>query len=308
MKTIILIVFFLFSYSFTYSQAQIPNSSFEDWTEFNGYYELDNWFSLNVISTQYPQFGTLRSTDAYEGNYSLRLVSSPINAVDYNIFDTAAVAILGSLSLVDGPKEGNPYTDRPNYCTFYFKYFPSSLAPSIIDTAHFFIKLEKNGNNVGYAQWKYAGVEVNSWTKVTLNIIYYNNETPDSVYLSFTSSLNGFVKSTSDCDVHFLNAIGNELRVDKLELLYISSLSKEIEDLSEISFYPNPCKDELNLIFNSKQVEKLNYSIYDITGKRVKNDLVPGSIINTSNLNSGFYILELNKNGYVVRNKFIISK
>lgn len=308
MKNIIFFILFLFTYSFSFSQAQIPNSSFENWSEVNGCYELDNWYSLNIVSAQYPQMGTLRSTDAYDGNYSLRLVSSPVNMPDYNLYDTLANAVLGSLSLVDGPHDGDSYTDRPNYCSFYFKYYPSILAPEIIDTAYFFIKFVNQDNNVGYAHWFYAGTEVDNWTKVTLSIYYYNNLTPDSVYANFTSSLNGFVKSHfSMGNVHFLNAIGNELIVDKLELSNQVALPKEAESINEISIYPNPCKDDLNLIFNNNKPENLNYSIYDITGKRIKSDVVKDTKISTRELSSGFYILELSKNGYSVRQKFIVK-
>lgn len=307
MKNFIFFILFLFTYSFSFSQAQIPNSSFENWSEVNGCYELDNWYSFNILSTQYPQMGTLRSTDAYDGNYSLRLVSSPINIESYNLYDTLALAVLGSLSLVDGPMDGNIYTDRPNYCSFYFKYYPSTLASDIIDTAYFFIKFDKDTTNVGYAHWKYAGTEVNTWTKVTLSINYYNNLTPDSVYANFTSSLNGFVKSSREVEVHFLNAIGNELRVDKLELLNQVALPEEAENINEISIYPNPCKEYLNLIFNNNNPENLIYSIYNITGKRIKGDVVRDTKISTRDLSSGFYVLELTKNGYSVRQKFIIK-
>ncbi|MFV0599463.1 MAG: T9SS type A sorting domain-containing protein [Bacteroidales bacterium] len=307
MKNIIIFILGLFTYSFSFSQAQIPNSSFENWSEVNGCYELDNWYSLNIVSAQYPQMGTLRSNDAYDGNYSLRLVSSPVNMPDYNLYDTLANAVLGSLSLVDGPHDGDSYTDRPNYCSFYFKYYPSTLMPDIIDTAYFFIKFVNQDTNVGYAHWFYAGAEVDSWTKVTLSIHYFNNLTPDSVYANFTSSLNGFVKSDSIMTVHFLNAIGNELRVDKLELFNQVALPEEAEDINEISIYPNPCKDDLNLIFNNNKPENLNYSIYDITGKRIKSDFIKDTKISTRELSSGFYILELSKNGYSVREKFIVK-
>lgn len=160
--------------------------------------------------------GTLRGTDAYDGNYSLRLVSSPVNIPDYNLYDT--------------------------------------------------------------------------------------------VYANFTSSLNGFVKSHSSMgNVHFLNAIGNELRVDKLELFNQVALPEEAENINEISIYPNPCKDDLNLIFNNNKPENLNYSIYDIRGKRIKSDVVRETKISTRELSSGFYILELTNNGYSVREKFIVK-
>lgn len=108
-------------------------------------------------------------------------------------------------------------------------------------------------------------------------------------------------------NVHFLNAIGNELRVDKLELSNQVALQEEAESINEISIYPNPCKDDLNLIFNNNKPENLNYSIYDITGKRIKSDVVKGTKISTRELSSGFYILELSKNGYSVREKFIVK-
>ncbi|MDD4001698.1 MAG: T9SS type A sorting domain-containing protein [Bacteroidales bacterium] len=63
----------------------------------------------------------------------------------------------------------------------------------------------------------------------------------------------------------------------------------------------------MHLIFNNNKPGNLNYSIYDIRGKRIKSDVVRDTKISIGELSAGFYILELSKNGSSVRENFIVK-
>ncbi|WP_170265148.1 T9SS type A sorting domain-containing protein [Salibacter halophilus] len=64
-----------------------------------------------------------------------------------------------------------------------------------------------------------------------------------------------------------------------------------------VSIYPNPANDQLNLVFDDASIsEGMNYDLYSIVGRSVKNGVVnrTKTIIETSNLQSGVYILQVN--------------
>lgn len=77
------------------------------------------------------------------------------------------------------------------------------------------------------------------------------------------------------------------------------------------SFYPNPATDNITLNYSLEQSAKLNYSIYDLTGKLVQTESAnrfPGKQqqnIDISNLQAGTYLLNVNANGNLTTKRFI---
>lgn len=80
------------------------------------------------------------------------------------------------------------------------------------------------------------------------------------------------------------------------------------------SLYPNPAKDNLTAEFKSDMYGEVKITIYDVNGKQmmsVENSFVEGTnnfYLNTSQLIDGLYILEVESNGNVKRQRFMISK
>ena len=61
-----------------------------------------------------------------------------------------------------------------------------------------------------------------------------------------------------------------------------------------------------SLIFKSDIHEKINFSIYDLTGKLVFNDFaMPEETISLKNLNAGLFILKATQNGSGLVQKII---
>jgi len=75
-----------------------------------------------------------------------------------------------------------------------------------------------------------------------------------------------------------------------------------------VSIYPNPTTDILNIQTEENLPENTTAIVYDVTGKRVLNEPLQNSNlnnINVSNLNSGVYILQINGNRIDQTFKFI---
>ena len=79
---------------------------------------------------------------------------------------------------------------------------------------------------------------------------------------------------------------------------------KKNKEFTDISFYPNPVKDD---IYISNIQGACSYKIYDISGKTSNTEkLKTSKTISVSNLNAGIYFLEIiDKNHIKSVRKFI---
>ena len=116
--TIILIVLFVASIK---TNAQIPNSGFEDWDTYPNYLEPVDFLSPNSYATTsfYP---VTRSTDHYPsdiGNYSIRVENNMSIVPDIEGF--GLVLQNASYILLDGPAASFPIIGHPGSLTGYYK-------------------------------------------------------------------------------------------------------------------------------------------------------------------------------------------
>ena len=85
----------------------------------------------------------------------------------------------------------------------------------------------------------------------------------------------------------------NNFSIAGLKNLVFDQIITEVEELSsvskELSVYPNPCGDVLNI---SKKTNDTRYFIYDLNGSLIQSDKA-FSRINVSNLTTGVYFLKL---------------
>jgi hypothetical protein len=78
------------------------------------------------------------------------------------------------------------------------------------------------------------------------------------------------------------------------------------KDKIDLSFYPNPTQNELNLQSSTIDLSNnVKYFISDITGKTVKKGIITNKKINVQSLNSGVYLVNLNIEGKKQGFKFI---
>lgn len=82
------------------------------------------------------------------------------------------------------------------------------------------------------------------------------------------------------------------------------SVSTDQYTSNEITVYPNPAKDEINIL-NADEFNIIKF--YDITGREVKSIKNFNTRINISDLPSGLYVMELNSNTNRILKKIIVE-
>lgn len=84
--------------------------------------------------------------------------------------------------------------------------------------------------------------------------------------------------------------------------------SIETAEQTDFTVYPNPF--ETNLVIQTDSNDDFNYEIYSVDGRLIKNGMIQGDnqTINTSELKSGIYLLNLNNNNGVRSIQKIVKK
>jgi hypothetical protein len=89
----------------------------------------------------------------------------------------------------------------------------------------------------------------------------------------------------------------------------IAKNNKEFQN--NITSYPNPATNDINICFNTEKESEVKIEVYDLTGKRITT--IEKSISNIGfnevkvdiyGLNSGLYIYSININGFITTKKF----
>jgi hypothetical protein len=83
-----------------------------------------------------------------------------------------------------------------------------------------------------------------------------------------------------------------------------SALSVIDETLINVSIYPNPVANELQIKTTTDITNKIA-TVFDINGKRILNMKLKSNTINVSTLAGGVYFLRLESNGKIIKRKFI---
>lgn len=90
----------------------------------------------------------------------------------------------------------------------------------------------------------------------------------------------------------------------------------ELSIINDVSVFPNPTKELVQVVFNSKNAGKLVYSIKDINGRLVMNNDFVAHVgknvfqidLNKNKLSNGVYFIELLMNDQLTTQKLIISE
>jgi hypothetical protein len=82
------------------------------------------------------------------------------------------------------------------------------------------------------------------------------------------------------------------------------TLSITDENLADVSIYPNPVEDQLQIITSADVTNKIA-TVFDINGKRIINVKLNTNSLDVSNLQSGVYFLRLESEGKSIKRKFI---
>ncbi|MBP6665428.1 MAG: PCMD domain-containing protein, partial [Chitinophagales bacterium] len=124
MKKVLLILCYFFAQTFVSAQTEIPNASFENWTDEGTYDTPNDWTSLNVLAALGAPAVASKSTDAQLGTYALKL-----ETVSFFGNKIPGLCYLGEyeINLLDpasGTLFGKPFTGRPTRFKGAYKYTP----------------------------------------------------------------------------------------------------------------------------------------------------------------------------------------
>lgn len=169
------------------------------------------WGSLNTLSTIGGPTTLRKTTDAYKGDYAVRLETKSWGE------DLSIVGIMASgyfdkeLPIGENLVIGRPFTDKPTNFTGYYKYFPEPTdSLGILVTLTRFNAQNSKRDTVAYAEMS-NGKTVSEYTQFSLDIEYYSEETPDSIHIILLSSLRG---ETMD------GIPGSTLYIDDIKLIF----------------------------------------------------------------------------------------
>lgn len=97
---------------------------------------------------------------------------------------------------------------------------------------------------------------------------------------------------------------GDRVTIDNLSWTCYSSLSVTEFSLSNISIYPNPVKNNLNITLNSPKETQID--IYNVLGKKVISKVIYKSdVINTEQISRGIYIIRMKQDETTISKKLI---
>lgn len=267
--------------------AQIPNYSFENWTNGNP----ADWTTNNITGYLAP---VTQSGIAHSGNYSARM--EMMNSM------------LGMLQPVlnAGPLiSGIPVSQRHNTFNFYYEFFPSSSTVYLVAS----VAMLKGGQTVGVAVGATKS-NAGSFTKLTAPINYYSSQIPDAatIYITFIDSF--FNTST----------VGTYAFIDDIyfdQLTGISDFDNPPGEFSLEQNYPNPFNP--STVINYKLAERgvVLLKVFDLIGNEIAtlvNEEKPAGSYNVEfsvdnlQLSSGTYFYQLQSGNYIKTKKMILLK
>ena len=272
------------------TNAQIPNSGFENWTTVGSYQNPTFWGTTNSYSMG-PFYAVTKSTEHYPvsvGNYSVKIENKTSLLPSYS----------GKGYLSSGQPPPGPdfqITGHPLSLTGYYKFTPLNGDTMLIQ-----IQLYYNGSSVSYGEFKSTTV-ASGWTSFDIPFSSYTTADSGSIFISAYYA-NGF---------NYLPHGNSVLYVDNLsfDTLIIGSVAEQSLKKSFFNLYPNPASDIINLNINNSNNEIFEINIYDVVGKLMHSEILKQNQkqINIENLVNGIYMVSVKSKSFIENQRLIIQ-
>ena len=226
---------------------------------------------------------------------------------------------------------------------YFFQWNPASSTPTMTVITD---KINMPSNPVFTYDWAYAGYIENGVKYDGDKVEFLYSTDCGATYKSF-KTLSGNAMKTGGDKTAFFVPTANEWRTDSIDLIELantndvvfqikvtsnwgnagfldnifvgqnkSSAVNVIKSFDNVSVYPNPTSDNINIRINANQPSTAKISVLDYTGKVVKSLNANQTIFNGSNdlsfnvgsLNNGTYIIKIENNEGVNTQRFTIIK
>lgn len=267
---------------FAGANGNLPNWDFEQWaTDTSDFVEL--WLS-DEDNGDNPGLNTNeKTTDAIDGNYALKLINHT----------GARPARISTDYDKDYNSPDFPVGGRHLTFDFYYKYFPQNT-----DSFSVQLQMYKAGQPIGNA-WMLTDSTVANYTKVSLVINYSNNDIPDSASISIS--------------------LGSEWAHGN-SIAYIDDLAFDAPTVAinpvagespQFLLFPNPANSAVTVAWGTA-IASPQITLSDTRG-RILQQFTPAvgatqTVLNTSGLASGIYLLSVRAQGQSSTKKLIIGQ
>ena len=253
------------------SYSQIPNGSFENWS--NGHptgWHYHNETPFNCMS---------QDINAFEGSSAVR----------------STLVQPGPVVIYDGLITGNFDPTNPSFSVAN-GFIPINNKPSklfgwyilqnnSIDTFTVMIDLKKNGTIIGSGDFSTLN-ETSLYTQFAVDINYSSAEIPDSFQIVITYNHRSYQVNSGNAGAYFI--------VDSLNFDLTSSINELSNNKTNIKVFPNPTNQQLTFQqLNEQAIERI--CIFDPSGKIIET-LEPNAFycnLNLDNYEAGAYLYHI---------------
>lgn len=257
----------------------IPNGSFENWNNTQGYPEPDGWATFNIFSLfSGSDYGVTQESPGAVGSSFARLTCT----ADLEGMPTPAVAFTGSLNALTGAgTTGFPVDNLPSFLSGQYR---STI----------------NGDDLAgiicfFTQWNSADAVTDTLAVGSLEIIQ-----SQSSWLSFDIPIFPMMAGTPDTCIILAIAgggnvpeVGNYLDIDDLHFTGGAASVNE-NDIASFHAWPNPMNEllflDLTMMDNTNEV-----TLYDLQGRLMEQWQVTAiqTQLDVAHLPAGSYILHI---------------
>jgi type IX secretion system substrate protein len=265
----------------------LPNNEFNSWISYGAYEEPEFWKTINSAIPIPGEATVFKSTDAYSGDYSVKLETRFL----FGFIDVPGVLTLAEINISIEPVDysisgGLPLKENVSRLTGMYKYSGADN-----DSATVLIYNYKRDNNneidtIGFGV-NYLH-DASDWTPFTVNMVNFNNHIPDTFNVVVISS-----------GVNFNN--GSVLHVDSLEIETNTGIFSLNNNRIKTRIYPNPTTDIITIETHEKDNNRV-VTVYNISGKKVLEADFSETYteLNVENLPSAIYSYNVRKNNRII--------
>ena len=294
-------------------QTVLPNMNMEEWVMFpfsTGYYEEPGggiWTTANravLLNPAIFKVTTFKSEDAYEGNYSAKIITDLAELPGNDILQTGALATGYFDELALPPtnlKDGIPFNGHPYRFKGYFKYL--SVNHDSCDVYSLLYKwntVKNRRDTIAYA-WKTDTIRVTEWTQFDIPYKYFSEEEPDTISIIFSPSAAGDL---------FEGQVGSTLYIDDISLEFENGIEWKLMSEVVSKAYPNPSAGKVTIEI-SDEIRQGTVVIYSIDGNECSRKGFSGikADIDITGFSPGYYQYQVIDNRTILTGgSFIVAE
>lgn len=283
----------------SHAQSNIPNQSFENWTNQGTYETPDSWFGTNDVIGSFGVVCVNKSADAAHGSFSLELESKQVvpGTVAPGAVTTGEVAFDAQFNPTFFG--GSPFDRRPSLFGGMYKFAPNGAdTGTAIFTLTVRDTVADTNTVVGIGAIDFDTAQP-AWTPFQVPMVFFTADVPDTLLIVFVSSRLGGGSPA-----------GTTLMID--DVYHPDTLSGIGDPVSfvPISIGPNPASEQLHVSIASGYAGLL--CIHDITGALVEiiNVAAGDSQVSLAGYDDGLYLYWLGSSDgrMITSGKFVVHR